>query len=114
MLDSKIVKKIEDFVYSKPRSMQEIAKHINKNWRTADRYVDKIEHDFGTISTRTFRKGTRGALKIVYWAGVERASNSIFQEQLEEDIFKGKNKYEFSGFDIFQHVPDKQKDAWLK
>jgi len=66
MLNSQTIKDIEDFVYSKPRSIQEIAEHLGKNWRTADRYVEDIEKNFGTISTRVFREGTRGALKIVY------------------------------------------------
>ena len=30
MLSNEIVRKIEDFVYSKPRSVQEIAQHIEK------------------------------------------------------------------------------------
>jgi hypothetical protein len=114
MLSSEIIKKIEDFVYQKPRSIQEIAQHINKNWRTADRYISEIEKDFGTISTRVFREGTRGALKIVYWSSVEKVSSSVFQQQLEEDIMKGKTKFDFSGFDIFQHVNNKDKTAWIK
>ena len=27
---------------------------------------------------------------------------------------KGKTKYDFSGFDIFQYIPDKNKKAWVK
>ena len=114
MLDPTIIKKIEDFVYSKPRAIQEIAIHINKNWRTADRYVEDIEKNFGTLSTRVFREGTRGALKIVYWSSVDKVSHSVFQEQLETEILKGRSKYDFSAFDIFQHVPDKNKYAWIK
>lgn len=114
MLNSEIIKKIEDFVYSKPRSIQEIAIHIDKNWRTADRYIQEIEKQFGTLATRTFREGTRGALKIVYWASIEKASSSVFQEKLEEQIMNSKTRSEFSGFDIFQHVSDKCKNAWIK
>ncbi len=114
MLSTEIIKKIEDFVYSKPRSIQEIAEYIKKNWRTADRYVQEIEKNFGTISTKVFREGTRGALKIVYWASVEKVSHSVFQQQLEEQIMAGRTKYDFSGFDIFQHVPEKNKTAWTK
>jgi len=114
MLDTKTVKQIEDFVYSQPRSIQEIALNISKNWRTADRYVSEIEKEFGTLSTKVFRGGTRGALKIIYWASVEKASSSVFQEQLEEQLLNGKSKYDFAGFDIFQHVPDKKKTAWIK
>lgn len=114
MLNNEEIKKIEGFVYNKPRSIQEIAEHIKKNWRTADRYVSEIEKNFGTISTRIFREGTRGALKIVYWASVEKISNSVFQEQLEQSIMQGRKKEDFSAFDIFQHVSDKDKIAWVK
>jgi len=109
MLDSQIIKKIEEFVYSKPRSIQEIAIYINKNWRTADRYVREIEDNFGTISSRVFREGTRGALKIVYWASMEKISHSIFQEELEKQISYARRKEDFAAFDIFQHIPDKNK-----
>ena len=112
MLDSKETAKIEQFVYSKPRSIQEIATHIGKNWRTADRHVLEIEKNYGTLSTRTFREGTRGALKIVYWASVEKISKSVFQEELEKQILAaGKTKYDFSPFDIFQHIKDNEKKA---
>lgn len=109
MINSEIIKKIEDFVYSKPRSVQEIAEHIGKNWRTADRYIDEIENSYGTISTRVFRKGTRGALKIVFWSSVEKLSHSIFQERLEQDILKARKKEDFSSFDIFQHIGAEKK-----
>ncbi|MDD5133288.1 MAG: hypothetical protein PHD81_01790 [Candidatus Nanoarchaeia archaeon] len=114
MLSSEEIKKIEDFVYSKPRSIQEIAQLLNKNWRTADRYVQEIEKNYGTITTRIFRKDTRGALKIVYWSSVEKISNSIFQEQLEQEIMQGKEKEDFSAFDIYQHVSNKNKKLYSK
>jgi ferritin len=114
MLNSNIVKKIEEFVYKQPRSIQEIAKYIGKSWRTADRYIKEIQKDFGTISTKVFRGGTRGALKIVYWASVEKASSSVFQEQLEKQILQAKRKEDFSAFDIFQHIEDKDKRAILE
>lgn len=114
MLTSEITKKIQDFVYQKPRSIQEIAQHINKNWRTADRYVEEIEKEFGTLSTRTFREGTRGALKIVYWASMEKASSSIFQERLENEIKSSKKKEDFSAFDIYQYIDDKNKKATME
>ncbi|MFA5084403.1 MAG: hypothetical protein WC475_03455, partial [Candidatus Paceibacterota bacterium] len=86
MLRSQEIKKIEDFVYVKPRSVQEIAEHIGKNWRTADRYIEDIVKNFGTLAIRVFREGTRGALKIVYWASAEKISSSVFQERLENKI----------------------------
>lgn len=114
MLNREITKKIENFVSNKPRSIQEISIYINKNWRTADRYIKEIEEQYGTLSTRTFRKGTRGALKIVYWSGIEKISSSVFQEQLEKQIMYARKKEDFSAFDIYQHVPDKSKKATLE
>ncbi len=114
MLDGITIKKIEDFVYSKPRSMQEIAHFIGKNWRTIDRYIGEIKKNFGTIDTRTFREGTRGALKIVYWSSIEKISSSVFQEKLEKDIFNGKKKEDFSPFDMFQYVNNKNKKSILE
>ena len=101
MLKNEEIKKIEDFVRVKPRSIQEIANHINKNWRTADRYIEEIQKNFGTLETRVFREGTRGALKIVYWASVEKISNTVFQEQLESTIMTFQKKESFKPFDIF-------------
>jgi hypothetical protein len=111
MLSKEMISKIEEFVYKHPRSIQELATHVGKNWRTVDRYVEEIQKEYGTIATRVFRGGTRGALKIVYWASIEKASSTIFQSQLEEQILKGRTKFDFSPFDIFQHVSDKHKDA---
>lgn len=111
MLNSDIIKKMEDFVYIKPRSIQEIAEHIKKNWRTVDRYINEIKENFGTIDTRTFREGTRGALKLVYWSSREKVSSSSIQKVLEKEIYEGKTKYDFSPFDIFQNVKDQNKSA---
>jgi hypothetical protein len=114
MLTHDVVDKIEKFVYEKPRSIQDIARHIGKNWRTADRYIDEIKHQYGTISTSVFREGTRGALKIVYWTSIEKASKNIFQQELENEILRARAKDGFSAFDIFQHVNNKDKYAWIK
>ncbi|MBT4375893.1 hypothetical protein HOD29_00760 [archaeon] len=111
MLDNQTIQKIEKFVSLKPRSIQEVADHLKKNWRTADRYLKQIEEEYGTIATRTFRGGTRGALKIAYLLNPENISSTKFQEELEERIMRLRRKEEFSAFEIFQHVPVKNKLA---
>jgi len=111
MLNNETIQKIEKFVSQKPRSVQEIAEHINKNWRTADRYIKEIEEENGTIAIRVFREGTRGALKIIYLLNPDKISSSKFQEELEERIMRLRRKEEFSAFDIFQYVPEKNKIA---
>src|SRR3989338_6630693 len=70
MLEQATIKRINEFVYAKPRTIQEIALLLNVNWRTADSYVQKISEEQGTLSVRTFREGTRGALKVVFWSNL--------------------------------------------
>ena len=112
MLDSKTIKKINDFVYIKPRTIQEIAQLIKKNWRTADKYVQKIAQETGSISVRTFREGTRGALKIVYWNNIEKIHSTEFQEKLLKKIELSR-KTDFSPFDIYQYVDEDKRNAVL-
>jgi len=108
MLYKETVEKINSFVYSKPRSIDEIAKHISVNWRTANRYVEKISKEEGTISSRVFREGTRGALKVVFWNNIEKLHASEVQERLFKQIQSGRKKEDFSPSEIFQFV-DKNK-----
>jgi hypothetical protein len=114
MLNLEIIQKIEEFVSQKPRSINELAVHLNKNWRTLDRYVEQIIQERGTIQTRTFRGGTRGALKIVYWNLNENIKQTKIQEQLENQILNKMQKQEFSGFDIFQQIKEKDKKITIE
>jgi hypothetical protein len=112
VLDKSLQKKIVDFVYLKPRTVQEIAQLIDKNWRTADSYVEKISQETGLIGSRTFRGGTRGALKVVFWNNIEKLSSNQFQERLTKQIESAKNKEDFSPLDIYQYVDTKRKRAF--
>jgi predicted DNA-binding protein YlxM (UPF0122 family) len=112
MLDKITQKKILDFVYLKPRTIQEIAQILDKNWRTADSYVEKICKETGLIGERTFRGGTRGALKIVFWNNAETISSSQFQERLLKHIESAKNQEDFSPLDIYQYVSSEKKRAF--
>ncbi len=114
MLERKTIKKILDFVYLRPRSIQEIAIYIQKNWRTAHSYVEKIAKEEGTIALTTFREGTRGALKIVYWNNVEKIHSSDFQERLFRKIEVAKTKNDFNPFDIYQYVDTEKRTAFLE
>lgn len=114
VLEQATLKKICDFVKIKPRAMQEIAELIKKNWRTAERYTEKIEQETGCISTRVFREGTRGALKVVYWNFTEDIHSTSFQQEITESIMQGKRKGDFSPFDIYQYVDEKKKRAQIE
>ncbi len=114
VLDNKTQKKINEFVYSKPRTIQEISLLIQKNWRTANNYVEKISQETGLISTRIFRGGTRGALKIVYWNNIEKVHSSQVQERLFKQIESGRIKQDFSPLEIYQYVDEKKRDAFIE
>lgn len=114
MITDSVSKSICEFVKLRPRAMQEIAQHIKKNWRTAERYVDKIEKETGQLSTRIFREGTRGALKVVYWNSNDDIHSSGFQQDMFDEIMRAKSKREFSPFEVYQHVPSKHKHAHIE
>ena len=113
-LTNEIKKQILDLVYIKPRTVDEVAKSIDKNWRTADRYVKQISSEEGIIGLRTFRGGTRGALKIVFWNNLDKINSSSVQQKLIKLIEIGKTKKDFSPFDIYQYVDKKRKRAFLE
>jgi hypothetical protein len=111
MLNKETIKKINDYVYKEPRTIQEISQLIKKNWRTADSYVEKIKDEEGTLTTKTFRGGTKGALKIVYWNNIEKIHSNSFQERLFSKIENAKDKEDFSPFELFQHIEENKRHA---
>ncbi|MBU2590290.1 MAG: hypothetical protein KJ939_01495 [Nanoarchaeota archaeon] len=113
-LDPKTTKKINEFVYSQPRTIQEIAQLIKKNWRTADSYVKQISSQMGTISIKILRPGTRGAVKIVYWNSTDNINSTQAQELLMKKLEVGKTKKDFSPFDIYQYVPKKKRFSFFE
>ncbi len=110
MLTPEIRKKIIDFVSLQPRSIDEVAKYINKNWRTANRYIDIIAQE-GLISTKVFREGTRGALKIVYLNHIEKGN--FFMYSLVEEIKQSRYTQEFHAFNIYQFIDKEKKKAYI-
>ena len=52
VLDTKTKKKIIEFVVKKPRTIDEISKFLQNNWRTADRYIAQISKEIGRESCR--------------------------------------------------------------
>src|SRR3989344_9465019 len=113
-----VQKEIKDsilrLIQQKPRTVQEIAETIGKNWRTADRYVEIIAQETGLIATRIFREGSRGALKVVYWNALGGAKGSAYQERLLQKIVQGKHKEDFSPLDIYQFVDPANRKAFIE
>lgn len=112
MLDNPTIKRIKDFVKAQPRTIQEISHHLDTSWLTADRYVQKICEVDSDLGIRTFRGGTRGALKIVFWRSTDAPSQSSAQERLWKMIMSGRKKTDFSPFDFYQFVDPKQRMAF--
>lgn len=112
VLDTETIRKINEFVYARPRTIQEIAQLIKRDWKTADRYVEKISLEHGTISTATFRGGTRGALKIAYWNNIEKIHSTQVQERVYNNIINAKKKQDFSPLDIYQYADEKKREAF--
>lgn len=113
MLEKIIITKVLDAVREQPKTVQELAQSLDKNWRTADRYVEQISLETGLIKTKIFRAGTRGALKVVYWNALEPGKGSAYQEGLLKQIMHNKHKEDFSAFDIYQFVPEKNREICL-
>lgn len=111
MLTKSLRDEIEQFVRQKPRTVQEIAQSINKNWRTADRYIEQISSEYGTVGVRVFREGSRGALKIVYSNSLDAIKGSTYQERLKQIVIASKNKSDFSPLDIYQFVAPEKREA---
>lgn len=114
VLDKETREEIKDFIRKKPRTVQEVAQKVGRSWRTADRYLEKMESEEGYIARRTFRKGTRGALKIAYWNNINSFSTSKVQEQLLRKIETGREKDDFSPFDIYQCAEDGERKAFME
>ncbi len=114
VVQKEIKESILRVIQQKPRTIQEIAETIGKNWRTADRYVELIAQETGLIATRIFREGSRGALKVVYWNALERAKGSAYQERLLQKIIQGKRKEDFSPLDIYQFVDPDNRKAFIE
>lgn len=114
MLDDKTIKKVIEFVQRQPRTVQEIAQFLSVNWRTADRYVQRITEETGSLASRTFREGTRGALKIVYYNANENIASTEFQERLLLRILAGRKKEDFSPLDIYQYADEKKRRAFVE
>jgi len=114
VLDNATVEKIKALVYQRPRNINEIALAIGKNWRTADRYVEEIKLRTGTIKSITFREGSRGSLKVVYWNNTEKIYSTDIQEKLFKQIELGVEKSDFSPFDIYQFVDTDKRRAYYE
>lgn len=107
-MDGEIRNKILDLVHSRPRAMSEIADAIKKNWRTADKYISQLCSE-DLIKVHVFRKGSQGALKVVYWPVSITSGPSGVKNFLLQRILNGVKKDDFSALDIVQNVSETKR-----
>ncbi len=112
VLDSAMEAQILNLVRQRPRTMNELAIELDVSWKTADRYVETLAQKDSSLCVHTFRQGTRGALKIVYWNQSEVAESDL-QSQLFKRLEIGKRKEDFSPLDIFQFADPERKRLTL-
>jgi len=107
-MDGEIRNKILDLVHSRPRAISEIADTIKKNWRTADKYISQLCSE-DLIKVHVFRKGSQGALKVVYWSASIHSGPSGIKNFLLQRILNGVKKDDFSALDIVQNVSETKR-----
>jgi len=106
--------KIIAFVKREPCLIQDIAKHIGRSWVTTESYVEKIAKDTGLIKTKTFREGTRGAVKIVFWNYEESIQSDEIKARLFEKIKNSASKKDFDPMELFQFADQKKSRAYVE
>ncbi len=114
LLSQSEIDKIISFVKKEPRTVQDVSKLINRSWVTTDSYLRKLSLDSGLIGVKTFRPGTPGALKIVYFNNNDFFSGDDLQESFLQQILIGRFKHDFDFFEIFQFIDDSKKKVFVQ
>ena len=114
VLEESSIQEIIDFVKKEPRTIQEISQLLNKSWVTADTYIRKVKEKTGLIDIKTFRKGTQGALKLVYYASPDLIVMDDVKKKLYYQIINNRKKEDFDFLEVFQFIPDQHKISFLE
>ncbi len=114
VLTKTISEKIISFIKKQPCLIQDVANYLDLSWVTAERYIQKIEKESGIIKTKTFRKGTQGAIKLVYYNYSESTQADEVQKKLFNVIISQSNKKYFDPMEIFQYVDEDKSKAFYE
>ncbi|HLC71623.1 MAG TPA: hypothetical protein VJI32_06430 [Candidatus Nanoarchaeia archaeon] len=114
VLQDKDIKAVISFVKQEPRTVQDIAKMLHKSWLTADSYVQQIKERTGLVEVKIFRKGTQGALKLVYYAYPDTLHADDLREELYHKIKNGRFRSDFDFMEIFQFIDDGKKKSSIE
>ena len=100
------------FAKKEPCTINDIAQLLGRSWVTADSYVNQVAERTGLVSIKVFRKGSHGALKLVYYNYSESLSGEGIREELYEQIRSARGKEGFNFFEVFQFAPKKRSKAY--
>ncbi len=101
-------------VKEQPRTVQEIALAVDRSWVTTEKYLQELKAKTGLINLRTFREGTQGALKIVYYTPTDMSVADEIRQSLAQRILQGQFKEDFDFMDVFQFIPETKKRAFTR
>lgn len=114
LLSKQDSEKILQFVKREPCLIQDLSRHLDKSWVTTESYVNKIAKETGLIRMKTFRSGTRGAIKVVYWNYAESAQSDEIRGKLFERIKSTYSKEDFDPLEAYQHVPQGKGNVFVE
>ncbi|MBT3297344.1 hypothetical protein HN385_00310 [archaeon] len=109
-----IAKKILEFVSTEPKSIQEVAKCIEKSWKTADKYLGELKETNPELQIKVFRKGSHGALKVVYLKSTMKKSGDQLRDRLFNDYLVGKVKDDFDVMEFYMQVNSDKKEMVIE
>lgn len=106
--------RIIESVKEEPRTVQDIARLIGRSWVTADNYLKKVEDRTGLIKVKTFRKGSHGALKVVYYPAKGNTTTDEIKKRVAGQIMQGKLADDFDCMELFQFIPENKKKVFIE
>ncbi len=101
-------------VTQEPRTVQEIAQLVDRSWVTTEKYLQEIERQSGIIKLKTFRHGTKAALKVVYATSEHHGVTDAIRQRLENQLLSARQMWDFDFMDLYQFVPAEKKRSYAE
>jgi len=114
VLKQQDIDKIVKSVKQEPCTIQDLSRLIKRSWVTTNSYVNQIKESTGLIKIKTFRKGTQGAIKVVFYDHSDSPIGDDIKEKLFIQISNSRIKTDFDFFEVFQFIDDKKKKIFFE
>lgn len=102
------------FIKEQPRSIKEVSDFLGKSWGGTESHLKRIRDRTGLIDIKIFRKGSHGALKVVYYTSHEISQADELRKHLFDLIKAGREKDDFDFLEVYQFVDDEKKSARIR